>query len=181
MQANGSKLPVESSDSIKNRRNSENIHLSIQNIKSGINMNLKTKIIIFSLVGVILGLIVAIVISVSKYSKAAKDYKNQISDLETEKRVLEYQISKLNNSILNLTDSNNNLNLTNTKLNNKLAKVSNDEVIRNKTYKTLEDISKEGVSLQTTFSAISKGIDKLTVNEKAKIYESSSTKEENTR
>ena len=27
MQANGSKLPVESSDSIKNRRNSENIHL----------------------------------------------------------------------------------------------------------------------------------------------------------
>ena len=37
----------------------------------------------------------------------------------------------MNNSILNLTDSNNNLNLTNTKLNNKLAKVSNDEVIRN--------------------------------------------------
>lgn len=102
----------------------------------------------------------------------------EISDLETEKSVLENQNIKLNTKIKNLTDSNDNLNLTNINLNKKLAKASSEEIKRNKTYETLLDITKEGVSLKTTFSAIAKGIETINLNSEAKLVESSSRESE---
>ena len=70
----------------------------------------------------------------------------EISDLELEKSVLENQKRKLNETVHNLTITNDNLSLTNKNLNNKIATAFSEEVKQNKTYKTLEDISKEGNS-----------------------------------
>jgi hypothetical protein len=72
----------------------------------------------------------------------------EISDLELEKSVLENQKRKLNETINNLTILNENLNFTNKILNDKIANAFSEEVKQNKTYKTLEDISKEGNSLK---------------------------------
>ena len=58
-------------------------------------------------------------------------------------------------------------------LNNKLAKVANDDIVRNKTDVTLSDVAKEGVSLKTTFSSISKGIKEINSNTVARLEQSS--------
>ena len=95
------------------------------------------------------------------YSKSSKNHKMEIAALNSEKSVLENQNQKLNEKNLYLTNLNENLNLTNIELNNKLKESYNEEIKKNKTYKTLQDISNEGLSLKTTFSEITKSIDKI--------------------
>jgi hypothetical protein len=107
------------------------------------------------------------------FSKTIENYKMEISDLETEKGVLGFQNEKLNKKILNLTESNDGLFIVNTNLNTKLAKVSNEEIVKNNTYKTLENISKEGASLKTTFSQISKSIALIDSNKASNIEQAS--------
>jgi uncharacterized membrane-anchored protein YhcB (DUF1043 family) len=120
----------------------------IQNNINGKTVSLKTKIIFIALIGIIIGLIVAVVILAVMNINSKKEHKMEISDLELEKSVLENQKRKLNETIQNLTILNDNLNLTNKNLNDKIVLALNEEVKKNKTYKTLEDISKEGNSLK---------------------------------
>ena len=125
----------------------------------------KMKIILFVSIGITVCSIISVVVIVLNTKKSSKKYESEISDLKTEKGVLENQNFKMKSEIKNLTKSNSDLNQT---LNEKLNIVSNDEVKRNKTYQTLEDISKEGVSLKTTFSQISKNIESINVASVAK-------------
>ena len=121
-----------------------------------------TKILIFILISIIICLLATTITILMIHLKSSKNHKNEISNVETEKRVLENQNKRLNEQILNLTETNNNLNETNIELNNKLFEVANDEIKRNNSYKILDDISKEGLSLKKTFSDISENIDKIT-------------------
>ena len=114
-------------------------------------LSLKLKIILFGSIGLTVILIIGIVLIVSLHNKSEIKYKMEISDLETEKEVLENQNSKMRNEIQNLTSSNSNLSK---KLNAQSKIVINDEQKKNETYKTLEVISKEGASLKTTFAKI---------------------------
>ena len=89
------------------------------NPKKG-NLSLKMKIILFGSIGLTIILIVGIVLIITLHSKSEKEYKMEISDLKTEKEVLENQNSKMKNEIQTLTASNTNLNK---RLNNKLLKL----------------------------------------------------------
>ena len=169
---------MESSGTSKREYISQKGNSGMQNLQKG-NLSLKMKIMISSFIGVIICLLVALIVVVVIHLKTIKDYKMEISDLQTEKSVLEFQKTKMNLTIINLTDSNDNLNLTNINLNHKLAKVSNEEIKRNKTYKALSDISKEGVSLKSTFSAISKGIEVINTNNDTNIEQANRELEEN--
>ena len=142
-----------SSSDIFPSKNNEN-----QNKKTCFNKN----ILIFILISIIICLLASTITILMIHLKSTKNHKNEISDVETEKRVLENQNKRLNEQILNLTETNNNLNETNIELNNKLFEVANDEIKRNNSYKILDDISKEGLSLKKTFSDISENIDKIT-------------------
>ena len=149
-------IPSESSDSTKkNKPNTEE-----KNMPNPQKISPKTKIILLASIGLSICLIVAVVVVVLVSKKSNKKYENEISDLKTEKDVLENQNKRMKSEIQNLTDSNNDLNKT---LSEKLEQVSSDEVKRNKTYQTLEDISKEGVSLKATFSKITNNIEALKV------------------
>ena len=123
-------------------------------------LSLKMKIILFASIGFSVCLIVAIVMIVLMTKKSNEKYDMEISDLETEKEVLETQNARMKTEIQNLTKSNIDLNKT---LNEKMNQVSIDEIKRNKTYNTLDDISKEGVALKTTFSKISKNIEVISI------------------
>jgi len=149
-------IPSESSDSTKkNKPNTEE-----KNMPNPQKISPKTKIILLASIGLSICLIVAVVVVVLVSKKSNKKYENEISDLKTEKDVLENQNKRMKSEIQNLTDSNNDLNKT---LSEKLEQVSSDEVKRNKIYQTLEDISKEGVSLKATFSKITNNIEALKV------------------
>ena len=149
-------IPSESSDSTKrNKTNTEE-----KNSLNPQKLSLKTKIILFASIGVSICLIITAVVVFLVNKKSNQKYENEISDLKTEKEVLENQNKRMISEIQNLTNSNNDLNKT---LSEKINQVSSDEVKRNKTYQTLEDISKEGVSLKTTFSKISNNIEALKV------------------
>ena len=137
----------------------------IEDIPKKGNLSLKMKIILFGSIGLTLILIAGIILIVTLHSKSEKEYKMEISDLKTEKEVLENQNSKMKNEIQNLTKSNTDLNK---KFNEQTVKVKNDEQKKNETYKTLEVISKEGASLKTTFARISNNIEKISVVEKSK-------------
>ena len=156
---------LEYSSSSKTSQISEKNKSTIQNIKNEIYLSLKMKILLFILIGIIIIITGALIGLAILYSNSTKKYKMEISDLEIEKSVLEFQKSKLNKSIINLETKKINLNQTNVNLNYKLAKVSNDEMMINKTYKTVEKISNEGQSLKNTFSALTKSIDKINIKE----------------
>ena len=176
MKASTNRLQAESLSSSKRIDPPEKVNP--KSIKTGKKLDLATKLIIITSIVIIIILTAVIITVVCLNSKSNQKYKMEISDLETEKSVLENQNIKLNAKIKNLTDSNDNLNLTNINLNKKLAKVSSEEIKRNKTYETLSDITKEGVSLKTTFSAIAKGIETINLNSEAKLVESSSRESE---
>ena len=143
-------------------------------IKNGNKLNLETKILIIILIVVIIILVAAIIIVSMLYLKSKQKYEREISDVETEKRVLENQKIKLNAKIKNLTDFNDSLNFTNVILNDKLNKVSNEEIKRNKTYEILSDLTKEGESLKAIFSAITRGIETMDLRNEVTSVESSS-------
>jgi archaellum component FlaF (FlaF/FlaG flagellin family) len=163
----------ESSTSSKRTQISNENNYSKMNLKKGTNLSLKIKLLIFTLIGIVICLTAAVIIVTIIHLKSVNQYKNEISDLETEKRVLEDQKERLNNTVNHLTNSNSNLNVKNLDLNNKLAKIANDDIVRNKTYVTLSDVAKEGVSLKTTFSSISKGIKEINSNTVARLEQSS--------
>ena len=117
-------IPSESSDSTKkNRPNTEE-----KNMANPQKLSLKTKIILLASIGFSICLIVAVVVVVLVSKKSNKKYENEISDLKTEKDVLENQNKRMKSEIQNLTNSNNDLNKT---LSEKLDQVSSDEVKRN--------------------------------------------------
>ena len=98
----------------------------------------------------------------------------EISDLKTEKEVLENKNSKLRNEIQNLTKSNSDLNK---KLNDQSVQGIKEEQKKNETYQTLDVISKEGASLKTTFAKITNNIEKIKVVENNK-YQQEKTQEQ---
>ena len=163
MKENQSKITIywENSSTLKLSKNLEKPNIQLNNNKKQGILSFKMKIIIFILIGIIILLMASIIIIIMLYSKSSKNHKMEIADLNTEKSVLENQNQKLNEKNLYLTNLNENLNLTNIELNNKLKESYNEEIKKNKTYKTLQDISNEGLSLKTTFSEITKSIDKI--------------------
>ena len=120
------------------------------------------KIILFGSIGLTILLIAGIVLIVTLHSKTDNEYKMEISDLKTEKEVLENKNSKLRNEIQNLTKSNSDLNK---KLNDQSVQGIKEEQKKNETYQTLDVISKEGASLKTTFAKITNNIEKIKVVE----------------
>ena len=130
----------------------------IKEIQKEGSLSLKMKIILFGSIGLTLILIAGIVFIVLLRSKSENEYKMEISDLKTEKEVLENQNSKMRNEIQNLTKSNT---VLSKKLNEQSVQVIKDEQKKNETYKTLEVISKEGDSLKTTFAKITNNIEKI--------------------
>jgi len=60
------------------------------------NLSLKMKVLLFILIATIICLTAGIVLVIYLCLKTVDYYKNEISDLETEKRVLEFQKEKLN-------------------------------------------------------------------------------------
>ena len=105
--------------------------LSLIILQKKANLSLKMKVLLFILIATIICLTAGIVLVIYLCLKTVDYYKNEISDHETEKRVLEFQKEKLNKTVINLTDSNNNLNVKNLDLNDKLNKVASDEIVRN--------------------------------------------------
>jgi len=154
-------ITLDNSSTLKCSQNSEKPNTQLNNNEKQGILSFKIKIIIFTLIGIITFLMASIIIITILYSKSSKNNKMEIADLNTEKSVLENQNQKLNEKNLYLTNLNENLNLTNIELNNKLKESYNEEIKKNKTYKTLQDISNEGLSLKTTFSEITKSIDKI--------------------
>lgn len=111
--------------------NSEKLNFQNENLKKGKNLN-KMKALFITSIAIIIISIVIIIVVLSLNAQFSKKYKKEISVLIEEKRELENKNLKLNEEINNLT--------------NKLNKVENDDIMINKTYKTLQDISKEVVS-----------------------------------
>ena len=163
MKENQSKITIywENSSTLKLSKNLEKPNIQLNNNKKQGILSFKMKIIIFILIGIITLLMGSIITIIMFYSKSSKNHKMEIAALNSEKSVLENQNQKLNEKNLYLTNLNENLNLTNIELNNKLKESYNEEIKKNKTYKTLQDISNEGLSLKTTFSEITKSIDKI--------------------
>ena len=126
------------------------------------SLSLKMKIILFGSIGLTILLIAGIVLIVTLHSKTDNEYKMEISDLKTEKEVLENKNSKLRNEIQYLTKSNSDLNK---KLNDQSVQGIKEEQKKNETYQTLDVISKEGASLKTTFAKITNNIEKIKVVE----------------
>ena len=108
----------ESSTSSKRTQISNENNYSKMNLKKGTNLSLKIKLLIFALIGIVICLTAAVIIVTIIHLKSVNQYKNEISDLETEKRVLEDQKERLNITVRNLTNSNSNLNVKNLDLNN---------------------------------------------------------------
>lgn len=152
------------STSTKREIDAENKNPEIEDSPKEGKLSLKLKIILFGSIGLTVILIIGIVLVVTLHNKSEIKYKMEISDLETEKEVLENQNSKMRNEIQNLTSSNSNLSK---KLNAQSKIVINDEQKKNETYKTLEVISKEGASLKTTFAKITNNLEKINVVKKA--------------
>ena len=163
----------------KTRQNFERQDPAKQNTENGKILGLKTKLIYIALIGINIGLTVSVVILAVMHIKYKKDHKMEISDLELEKSVLENQKLKLNETIKNLTILNSNLNLTNKNLNDKIAIALNEEIKKNKTYKALEDISKEGKSLKETFATISKNLEKIKITDESNLQTNRRMLEEN--
>ena len=139
----------------------------------------KMKILFFISIGIIIILIAAIIVGFLMHIKSIEKYKSEISDLEFEKRVLENQKTKLNITANELAKKNIDLNQTNINLNTQLSKAANEEVKRNQTYQTLAVISKEGASLKTTFSDISKGLSSISSTKVSSHTEENRVLEEN--
>ena len=70
--------------------------LSLIILQKKANLSLKMKVLLFILIATIICLTAGIVLVIYLCLKTVDYYKNEISDHETEKRVLEFQKEKLN-------------------------------------------------------------------------------------